>query len=77
MSDVKDKIRKLIDELNYHGLLYENGDADQLAGLILKLYRDGEFYDKIRYRCLERAKEYDLNRMVSMYEKVYNELVKE
>lgn len=27
MSDVKNKIRKLIDELNYHGLLYENGQA--------------------------------------------------
>lgn len=59
------------------GLLYKNRDADQLSGLILKLYQDREFYDQIRNQCFERAKEYDLNRMVSLYDKVYSEVVKE
>lgn len=59
------------------GLLYKNKDADELAELILKLYNDKEYYEKIRDQCLKRAKEYDLSIMVSMYDKVYGEVVKE
>lgn len=54
-----------------HGLLFKQGDSKELANHILKLYEDKEYYDKIAVRCLERAKEFDIQKMVDRYIEVY------
>ena len=35
---------------------------------------DKELYNKVANQCLERAKQYDISRMVEGYMKVYKEL---
>lgn len=58
-----------------HGLLFKQGDSKELANHILKLYEDKEYYDKIAVRCLERAKEFDIQKMVDKYIEVYKKLL--
>lgn len=58
-----------------HGLLFKQGDSEELANLVLKLYQDKEFYDNIADKCLERAKEFDIQKMVDSYIEVYREIV--
>lgn len=54
-----------------YGLLFERGNDKELAALIMKLYEDQEFYNKISNRCLKRAKEFDIHKMVDRYIKEY------
>ncbi len=49
------------------GVLFEAGDADGLAGALSKLIEDKEYYDQVSTRCCERAKLYDISRMVEGY----------
>lgn len=58
------------------GVLYKNKDSNELARLIFKLYKEKDYYEEIRNQCLERAKQYDINRMLSLYYQVYSEVVK-
>lgn len=70
-SDV-DGIREIIDG---YGLLFEKGNEKKLASLLLKLESDKEFYQKISKACYERAKEYDINKMVDSYIDEYKKLL--
>lgn len=54
-----------------YGLLFEKGNAEELAQLISKLYHDQEFYNQIAKKCLERAQEFDISKMVEKYIKIY------
>jgi glycosyltransferase involved in cell wall biosynthesis len=56
-----------------YGLLFPHEDAQSLANIIKKLHDDKTFYNEIAERCYARAKEYDLNKTVIGYEKVYQE----
>ena len=56
------------------GLLFKHGDDKHLAELITTLMDDKELYNKVANQCLERAKQYDISRMVEGYMKVYKEL---
>lgn len=60
--------------VNDHGLLFKPGDAQELANHILKLYEDKVFYDKIAKQCLERAQEFDIQKMVDSYIQVYKKV---
>ena len=57
------------------GLLFEAGDSDTLAKLILQLTNDAAFYGQVAERCKERAKQYDVKIMIEKYEQVYNTLI--
>lgn len=57
------------------GLLFEVGDENELARLILKLCNNEEFYNEIANKCFERAKDFDIKKMVSSYEEVYKKLL--
>lgn len=56
------------------GLLFKHSDDKQLAEIITMLMDDKELYNKVAHQCLERAKQYDISRMVEGYLKVYTEL---
>lgn len=54
-----------------YGLLFEDGNSEELAELIKKLMDDGKFYKQIADQCYERAKNYDIYKMVDKYIGVY------
>lgn len=66
-----DGLREVV---NNAGLLFECGDAKMLASLISKLRSDSDLYQKTIDRCMARAKEYDIEKMVLNYMKVYNSI---
>lgn len=57
------------------GLLFEAGNESKLVNLIKKLSNDQEFYDEIAQKCFNRAKEYDLKKMVKKEVALYNKIL--
>lgn len=58
-----------------YGLLFNQGDDKELACLINKLKEDYEFYNLIAEKCFYRAKEFDINKMVSEYIELYDSVL--
>lgn len=58
-----------------YGELFEEGDAEQLAGIISRLAANQEEYDAVSARCLERSASYDMNNMADGYITVYNNVI--
>ncbi len=56
------------------GLLFTHGDDKQLAELIQTLMGDRELYNYVAKQCLQRAKQYDISKMVDGYLRVYEEV---
>ncbi|WP_111709653.1 glycosyltransferase [Lutibacter citreus] len=56
------------------GLLFEPRDEKMLSNLILKLSNDSNFYNQTVKKCLNRAEEFDISKMVKEYEDVYDNL---
>lgn len=56
------------------GLLFEVGDEKKLSNLILKLSNDSKFYNQTAVKCLQRAEEFDIKKMVEKYEVIYDKL---
>lgn len=59
------------------GVLFERGDSEQLARIIMKLMTDKEYYDLTAGRCLNRAVSYDISEVVGGYIKVYESVISE
>jgi glycosyltransferase involved in cell wall biosynthesis len=57
------------------GLLFVHGDDRQLADLIVQVTTDKELYNKVAMLCLERARQFDISRMVAGYVGVYEGLL--
>lgn len=57
--------------VNGYGLLFKQGDEKELANLITKLTDNPDFYKEIAEKCLYRAKEFDINKMIDEYIKLY------
>lgn len=64
----------LNDVIRGAGLLFRHGDDKQLAELITPLINDKELYNKVANQCLERAKQYDISKMVEGYMDVYKKI---
>lgn len=56
------------------GLLFEDGNEKELANHIAKLMNDAAYYHQIATACQERAREYDIKKMVDAQVKLYQEL---
>lgn len=56
------------------GLLFKHGDYRELADIIMKLTEDKDLYNEVAERCLNRARQYDISRMVDGYISVYQNL---
>ena len=54
-----------------YGILFPHGDAKVLAEVISRLHDDKQYYYQISERCYERAKEFDISKMVEAYNQVY------
>ena len=53
------------------GELFELGDSQGLADLIIKLSENNDFYNMVSKRCEERAQQFDIHNVVSKYMDVY------
>ncbi|SNU11832.1 Glycosyltransferase involved in cell wall bisynthesis [Prevotellaceae bacterium KH2P17] len=56
------------------GILFPHEDAKALAKIVMRLDSDKEFYHEVAGKCLERAKQYDLQKTVTAYFNVYNKV---
>ena len=58
------------------GILFEKGNAQELADIILKLKNEKAFYEKMATRCYSRSQEYSLKKMatehITLYEAVFS-----
>lgn len=57
-----------------YGLLFPSGDAKMLANHISELLNDNAYYSKIANACTLKAKEYNINTMISHYIKLYEKI---
>lgn len=55
------------------GILFQVGDVEELSRHINKLISDPSYYNDISQRCSQRAYEYDIQKMVQSYLKIYKE----
>jgi len=56
------------------GVLFTLGNEEELAAIILHLLSDREYYESVATKCIQRAKEYDISKMVEAYVKIYKML---
>lgn len=59
-----------------YGLLFQQGNSKELADIVLRLYNDKEYYDEVADKCLNRAKEFHIDKMVNSYINVYENILK-
>lgn len=57
------------------GILFPEKDAKYLASICKDLINNEECYNLIANRCLERAKNYDIKKMIESYFNLYNNLI--
>lgn len=56
------------------GVLFEDNNEKQLAGLIEKVCNDEIFYNKVVFDCVERSKKFDILTMTRNYLDLYKEI---
>lgn len=56
------------------GVLFEEGDASELAEKILFLINNPDKYQEVVQKCQQRASEYDIEKMVDRYIEIYKEV---
>lgn len=59
-----------------YGILFPHEDDKALADIIMHLSTDSNYYHEVAEKCYQRAKEFDLEKMVKKYESVYDSLMK-
>ena len=59
------------------GILFPLGDDKKLADIIKLLIEDQTYYQQVAANCMERAKMFDIQKMVDAYNEVYEGLVKQ
>jgi len=59
------------------GFLSDVGDVDSMAANALKLLRDDVLHGKFRKQCIKRANEFDINRVLPLYESLYQRVVEQ
>ncbi len=64
-------IREIV---NGYGILFEQGNEKELADEIMKLLNDKDYYKEVADKCYERAQQFDINRMVDKYIKLYESI---
>lgn len=61
--------------VNGAGLLFEQGDKEELAEIINKLIKDDKYYIGVVKKCLKRAGKYELEKMVDSLVTTYESLL--
>lgn len=58
-----------------YGILFPHEDAKTLAEIIKRLHDDSNYYKQVSDKCYERAKEFDISKMVEDYNNVYHSVI--
>lgn len=58
-----------------YGVLFEHEDYHGLAAEIEHLGKDSQYYQQVADACYERAKQFDIGKMIAAYEKMYKRVV--
>lgn len=58
-----------------HGILFEQGNEQDLAEKIQSLIDDPDYSAKVAAKCYQRAQEFDINRMVDQYVELYEKIL--
>ena len=74
MNFDKDKFNIVMSDRDA-GILFEKGNAEELAYHIQKLGSNQSYYNQIAIQCRERAQHYDLSTMVEKYLEVYKNVL--
>lgn len=69
-SDV-DGLREVTDG---YGILFPHENAEALAEIIRRLHDDKEYYDEVADKCYQRARQFDISKMVKRYLEVYSDI---
>jgi glycosyltransferase involved in cell wall biosynthesis len=56
------------------GLLFEQGDDEELAEIINELINNNDYYDLVSQKCLKKAEKYDISKMLNSLLKVYRDI---
>ena len=57
------------------GILFEDGNAQELADVLMKLKTDKEYAQTVAEACLKRARQYDISKTVDAYEALYKSII--
>lgn len=55
------------------GLLFPHGDDKALAEIIERLHNDQQLYQKVADACYQKAKQFDISKMVAQYDSIYKQ----
>lgn len=69
-------VNGLRDVVKGAGVLFECGNAMELADILRKLDSNKEYYDAITNSCLKRANEYDIHEVAEKYQQEYVKIVR-
>lgn len=58
-----------------YGILFPHGDEEALANEIRHLLEDSSYYNQISAQCYERAQQFDVENMVDLYAKLYDQIL--
>lgn len=72
---IASRVEGLKDIVGGYGILFEQGNEDELSKIIIELLDKRDFYNEVTDRCLERAECYDVNNMVDKLLSVYTSLM--
>ena len=71
---VASDVNGLRDVTQGYGILFPHEDAEALAKIIQHLHDDKKYYQEMADRCYERAKQYDIKKMIDAYAHVYEKI---
>ena len=72
---IASKVNGLREVTEGYGILFEHGDACGLAAEIEHLSKDSQYYQQVADACYERAKQFDIDKMIMAYERMYKRIV--
>src|SRR5690606_21995124 len=73
---VASNVPGLVEIVENFGLLFEQGNVQDLTNKIMSLYKDGDYYQKVKEKCFLRANDFDINNMVDLYIDEYKKAIK-
>lgn len=77
MPVIASNVRGLSEIVNGYGVLFSPSNEQELASKLNRLIKDPEHYNTVRAKCLDRANDFAIEKMVSNYISEYNYLLQE
>ena len=72
---IASKVNGLREVTEGYGILFEHGDARGLAAEFEHLSKDSQYYQQVADACYERAEQFDIDKMIMAYERMYKRVV--